>query len=68
MSSEKYLGVVVSITGRIFAHPADGTPEADRDARERGDYPYTHLYQGDDVIAIIEAMRDEDQEDDLIRT
>lgn len=55
----RYLGVAVSVGGRIFAHPADGSSaaeEADRLAKARGDYPYAHLYEGDDVYAAIAEM------------
>ena len=63
MSDQKYLGVAVSIAGRVFAHPCDGTPDADRAAKERGDYPYCHLYQGDDICAIVAQMREESDHD-----
>jgi len=53
-----YLGVAVSIAGRVFAHPGDGTPDADAAARARGDYPYVHLYEGDDVDDVLRTMRD----------
>ena len=55
----RYLGVAVSVKGNIFYHPCDGSEAAeaaDRGARERGDYPYTHLYEGDDVLAVVEEM------------
>lgn len=61
MTEQKYLGVAVSVTGRIFAHPCDGTPDAHRAAMERGDYPYTHLYEGDDICAIVAQMREEEE-------
>jgi len=60
MSKQKYLGVAVAINGRVFTHPCDGTPEADRAAKARGDYPYTHLYEGDDICAIVAQMKEED--------
>ncbi len=53
MSEKKYLGVAVSDRGNVFLHPADGTPEADAAARARGDFPYTHLYEGDNVLDVI---------------
>ena len=52
-----YLGVAVGITGRIFAHPGDGTPDADAAARARGDYPYVHLYEGDDIAEALAELR-----------
>ena len=55
----KYLGVAVAITGRVFHHPCDGTPDAHEAARERGDYPYQHLYEGDDALAAVAEMRSE---------
>lgn len=59
----KYLGVAVSASGRVFEHPCDGTPDADRAAKARGDYPYTHLYEGDDVCAIVVQMQEEAADD-----
>lgn len=58
----KYLGVAVAVTGRVFAHPADGSEEAaraHRAAKERGDYPYAHLYEGDNVCTTVSEMREE---------
>ena len=60
----KYLGVAVSVKGTIFAHTCDGSPEAaaiHNAACERGDWPYQHLYQGDDVVAVVEALRSADE-------
>lgn len=57
-----YLNVAVSIHGRIFYHPCDGSAaaiEANRAAKERGDYPYQHLYEGDNVADIVQNMLDE---------
>ena len=56
---KKYLGVAVSRSGQVFSHPCDGAPEAHMAAVERGDYPYTHLYEGDSVIEIVAKMQDE---------
>lgn len=58
----KYLGIAVAITGRVFAHPCDGSPvaAAAHDAAiARGDYPYTHLYEGDDILSLVAEMRQE---------
>lgn len=60
--SETYLGVAVSIKGTVFAHPGDGSPgarAADQAARARGDYPYAHLYEGDNIEATVAEMQDE---------
>ena len=60
----KYLGVAVSIKGTIFAHPCNSSAAAEaihNAARERGDWPYQHLYDGDDIIAIVEALRAADE-------
>ena len=59
MSEQKYLGVAVAVTGRVFAHPCDGTPEADTAAKARGDFPYQHLYEGDDICAIVAQMKED---------
>ena len=62
--SNKYLGVVVSVKGTIFAHPCDGSDEAAKiheAARERGDWPYTHLYEGDDVEDIVWKLRSSEE-------
>ena len=55
----KYLGVAVSIKGNIFAHPMDGTPDVHVAAKARGDYPYWHLYAGDNVLDIVSMMEEE---------
>jgi hypothetical protein len=52
----KYLGVAVSVRGQVFAHPCDGSTSAaaaHKAAIERGDYPYQHLYEGDNVNYIV---------------
>lgn len=56
----KYLGVAVSKKGRIFSHPANPLDDtAHLAAKARGDYPYTHLYDGDDVHDAIDKMHKE---------
>ena len=54
-----YLGVAVSINGNVFKHPMDGTSAAHDAARERGDYPYQHLYEGDNIPDIVAQMQEE---------
>ena len=61
-----HLKVAVSIHGRIFYHPCDGSAaaiKADRAAKARGDYPYQHLFEGDNVDDIVQNMLDEQELD-----
>ena len=62
MNTIKHLSVAVAINGNVFYHPCDGSAaaiEADRAAKARGDYPYTHLWEGDNVNDIVQNMTDE---------
>jgi phosphoserine phosphatase len=59
----KYLGVAIAVTGEIFSHPCDGSEEAyaiHEAARERGAYPYQHLYEGDSIPDILAELREGD--------
>ena len=60
----KYLNVAVSINGRIFYHPCDGSAaavKAHQAAVARGDYPYQHLFEGDNVADLVANMLDEEE-------
>jgi hypothetical protein len=54
---DKYLGVAVSHRGIIFAHAGSGDNAANDAARGRGDWPYMHLYEGDDIVAAIAELQ-----------
>lgn len=56
-----HLKVAVSIKGNIFYHPCDGSAaaiKAHKAACQRGDYPYQHLFEGDNVDDIVQQMLD----------
>jgi hypothetical protein len=60
-----YLGIAVALNGTVFAHPADNSPEAEnihRAAISAGNYPYTHVYKGDNVLELIDEMQLDCQE------
>ncbi len=61
-----YRTVAVSINGRIFYHPCDGSAAAiaiHAAAVARGDTPYTHLFEGDIVADLVQNMLDEEQKE-----
>ena len=56
----KPLHVVVTRNGRIFHHPEDGTATVHEKLKAAGEYPYQHLYEGDNVSYIVEELNTED--------
>ena len=55
-----YTGYAVSVKGTIFRHPLDGSDEARRThqwAKANGEYPYTHIYEGDNMEGILYALQ-----------
>lgn len=60
---KEYLNVAVSVKGNIFYHPGPKTKYAFMSkqihewAKTTGNYPYQHLYEGDNVQDIIDEMQ-----------
>lgn len=55
-----YLHVAVSVKGNIFYHPGPNhflSKEIHEWAKMTGNYPYQHLYEGDNVALIIDEMQ-----------
>ena len=56
----RYTGYALSVNGTIFKHPMDGSAAA-RDAHQwakmNGEYPYCHLYEGDNVADALYVLK-----------
>ena len=67
---DRRLYMAVSIKGVIFAHPGFPHPEAyavDEWAMTTGNWPYYHLYWGDDILQIVSKMQQEQEALELRR-
>ena len=63
MENGKPLFVSVAVTGVVFAHPGNSF-EIHQWAKASGNYPYQHLYQGDNVAEIVSQLRSDEAEMD----
>ena len=51
------LHAVLTVTGKIFYHPEDGSATLHKALVAAGECPYQHLYDGDDIVTILAELQ-----------